>query len=387
MMEADHDDARSRTHVTERPTGPELSRVARAFQSARGIDGDADWAELALIRMVFEDVRIDVAERQLTDAAATVSEAQESPKALFGRPSEWADLQAEELREAGLDVFEDPLVMGLREGVVTTLGVASGLSALFFLSQLLDLLFGGDAGPTDLTIGFALMPLLLAALLVVLIAVYKRAVARFRFPIVVALCAAVVVLGAGGAASILMLLGQRGPDIHLAWSWSILLVPVYAALTWVVAKLWRVPADGAGEGDVLTPQQILDSAHLDDGAWTARARAALRRRDDLTDARVDAALTEARAHAAEAGSSLLEEFGSPEGYALRFPKDPRTVARRMTVLFAVLALLWLALALANAADAGWALSWSVAPPALLVIVCGAQAVGHAKTWRRAVRAS
>ncbi|MBK0330842.1 hypothetical protein I8D64_05440 [Brachybacterium sp. MASK1Z-5] len=373
--------------MTERPTGPELSRVARAFQSARGIDGDADWAELALIRMVFEDVRIDVAEKQLMDAAATVSEAQESPKPLFGRPSEWADQQAEELREVGLDVFEDPLVMGLREGAVTTLGVASGLSALFFLSQLLDLLFGGDAGPTDLTIGFALMPLLLAALLVVLIAVYKRTVARFRFPIVVALCAAVVVLGAGGAASILMLLEQRSPDVHLTCGWSILLVPLYAALTWVVAKLWRAPADAPGHEENLTPQQILDSAHLDDNAWTARARAALRRRDDLTDARVDAALTEARAHAAEAGSSLLEEFGSPEGCSLKIPKDPRTVARRMTVFFAVLALLWLALALANAADAGWALSWSVAPPALLVIVCGAQAVWHARTWRRAVRAS
>ncbi|WP_152352421.1 hypothetical protein [Brachybacterium subflavum] len=384
MTAADHDGSRSRTPVTERPTGPELGRVVQAFRSARGVDADADWAELAFVRMVFEDVRIDVAEKQLVDAAATVREAQESPKTLFEAPSEWADQQVEDLRGAGLDVFEDPLIMGPRESVVAALGIASGLSALFFLSQLLDLLFGGD-GPADLTIGFALMPLLLAVLIVVLIGVFKRAVARFRFPVVIALCAAVVVLGAGGAASILVPLGQEGTDIRLAWGWSILLVPVYAALAWMVAKLWRAPADGSAGEEALTPQQVLDAAHLDDDAWTSRARAALRRRDDLTDARVDTAITEAHAHAAETGSTLLEEFGTPEGYALKIPKDPRTVARRMTVFYAVLALLWLALALANAADARWVLSWAIAAPALLVIVCGAQAVGHARTWRRSVR--
>jgi hypothetical protein len=381
---ADHDGSLSHTPVTERPTGPELGRVAHAFRSARGIDADADWAELAFVRMVFGDVRIDVAEKQLVDAAATVREAQEAPKSLFGAPSEWADQQVEDLRGAGFDVFEHPLIMGPRESAVTALGVASGLSALFFLSQLLHLLFGGD-GPADLTIGFALMPLLLAVLIVVLIAVFKRAVARFRFPIVIALCAAVVALGAGGAASILMPLGQEGAGLRLAWGWGILLVPAYAALAWVVAKLWPAPADGTADEEALTPQQVLDAAHLDDDAWTSRARAALRRRDDLTDARVDTAITEARAHAAEAGATLLEEFGSPEGYALKIPKDPRTVARRMTVFYAVLALLWLALALANAAGAGWVLSWAVAAPALLVIVCGAQAVGHARTWRRSVR--
>ncbi|UEJ84269.1 hypothetical protein Bra3105_08170 [Brachybacterium halotolerans subsp. kimchii] len=385
--------------MTERPTGPELGRVAEAFHAARGVETDADWAELALVRLVFGDVRIDVVEQVLTEAAGTVREAQESPAELFGAPSEWADQQAEQLREAGLDVFEDPLIMGWREGVLTTLGLASGLSALFFLSQLLDLLVGSESGPTDVTAGFALMPLLLSAMLVVVIAVYKRAVARFRFPIVVALCAAVVVLGAGGVASIIVPLAREGADARLAWGWSILLVPLYAALCWVVAKLWRAPAQGPGDregrGDAkgredveaLTPQQILDSAHLDDEDWVRRARAALRRRDDFTDPRIDAVLTEAQAHAAESGAPLVEEFGSPEGYAQKLPKDPRTIPRRMTLFYAVLALLWLALALADAAGAGWHVGWSVAAPAVLAVAFGAMAVGRARAWHRVGRSS
>lgn len=92
-------------------------------------------------------------------------------------------------------------------------------------------------GPTGLSPGFAVLPLLIAAALMLLITVFKRATPRFRFPVVIALCAGTVVLASAGIAGILAPLAQS--DLEAGWLWTILLVPPYAVLAWTIATLWR----------------------------------------------------------------------------------------------------------------------------------------------------
>lgn len=364
----------------ERPAGPELARIHDALFAARHEEADVEWADRAFVHMGFAAVRLDQVELLLSEVAAAVRASQEGPQDLFGDPTDWADERMRELRESGLDVFEDSLLMGPREFTTTTFGLASGLSALFFLSQLLDLVLGGEEGPTGLSPGFAVLPLLIAAALMLLITVFKRATPRFRFPVVIALCAGTVVLASAGIAGILVPLAQSG--LEAGWLWTILLVPLYAVLAWTIATLWRAPKNSSPPP--LTMRQILDSADLNDSAWVQRARAALRHRGDLSDARIDAALDEARGHAADSGSSLLGEFGSPEGYAQKLPRDRATIPRRMTLFYAVLAVLWLVLAVVHASDAHWTATGSLVAPAALMLLCAGWAVGSARAWRREV---
>ncbi len=63
----------------DRPAGPELARVHEAFFRARTHESDVDWAEGAFVRLVMDDVRIDVAEQLLIDAAETVRDVQIDP--------------------------------------------------------------------------------------------------------------------------------------------------------------------------------------------------------------------------------------------------------------------------------------------------------------------
>ena len=58
------------------PAGPELERIRHAFLSARDEPVDPRWAENALVAMVFADVRIDVAEERLVEAATLVQQSQ-----------------------------------------------------------------------------------------------------------------------------------------------------------------------------------------------------------------------------------------------------------------------------------------------------------------------
>src|SRR5699024_6662239 len=76
-------DPRSPTPA-DAPAGPELDRVRHAVFTARAVQEDPRWAEDALVAMVFSDVRIDVAEEHLVEAATLVQQSQESPEQLYG---------------------------------------------------------------------------------------------------------------------------------------------------------------------------------------------------------------------------------------------------------------------------------------------------------------
>ena len=76
-----------------------------------------------------------------------------------------------------------------------------------------------------------------------------------------------------------------------------------------------------------------------DVRWSLTLTEILRTRYAMSGARVRDIVAEAHAHAAESGSSVPEEFGTPEDYAARFAPDRARRARLTATLLAVLALL------------------------------------------------
>src|SRR5699024_4342793 len=162
----------------------------------------------------------------------------------------------------------------VREGVLLVLGIAAGLSALFVASDVLSLLLG-TGSRKGLTAGLAVAPLLLSAVLVALIRVHAWASPRFAFPVMVLWCALVLALGA-----------------------------VYGLAAYLRAQGWR-PRPAAARP--LTVPEVLAGGDVDDEEWLQRARAVLRERADLPEARISGALREAQEHAADHGTRLLEE--------------------------------------------------------------------------------
>ena len=359
------------------PAGPELDRVRRAFLAARGVEDDPRWAESALVTMVFADVQIDVAEETLVDAAALVQHSQESPEQLYGPPDRWASETAQSLRDSGLAAFEDPLPRGLRGSVLTVFGVAAGLSALFVVHDLLSLLVGIRSGQ-GLTLGLAVAPLLLSTTIIILWRVYTGASRRLAFPAVVALSVLVLAACAGATAAVIMPLGQTEPVAGRGW--MVALVPLYGLIAVLLARLWPAPSSAP---QPLTVPEVLAGGAVDDEQWLRRARGALRERGDLPEKRISAALREARDHAADHGTRLLEEFSSPEEYARSLPRDPRVKPRRMTLLYGALALCWLVTGVLNVAEERWEPSWDQSPFAALVLISLWLAGTHARSWRAA----
>ncbi|MGO1480744.1 MAG: hypothetical protein ACTHWF_06435 [Brachybacterium sp.] len=361
------------------PAGPELDQVRHAFLTARGDQDDPRWAETALVALVFADVRIDAAEACLIGAAGLVQQSQESPEQLYGPAREWAAEQVESLRGNGQEVFEDPLRFDLRESVLTVLGLAAGLSALFVASDLLWLLLGSGSAK-GLTAGLALAPLLLSAVLVALIRVYSWSSRRFAFPVVVLWCALLLAVCSGGTAAVIVPLGQT-ELLGSRW-WMIALVGVYGLAAYLVATVWR-PRPAAPRP--LTVPEVLAGGDVGDQEWLERARAVLRERGDLPEKRISAVLREAKDHAADRDARLLEEFSSPEEYARSLPRDPRVKPRRMTLLYGAVAVGWAATGCLVGAEDGWEPGWRLGLFAVLVVLCLWSAWMHARDWRAAAR--
>lgn len=354
----------------------EKDHLRAAYLTARQEPADADWAEHALVTLVFAGVQIDVAEETLLDTVELVQDSREGPEDLYGPARDWALQQIEVMQSEGLEAFDDPLRMGPRDATVFTLGWASALSAVLVASNLLDLLPGREVG--DLTVGLALMPLLLSAAIVALICVYKRASRRFPFPVTAALAVLTLAITSVTAALIIMPLGQTGPRIT-GW-WAALLIPGYGILCWTTAKLWRGPQ---ADPVPVTVGTILDASSVTDEAWLDRARATLRERGEMSERRISAVLHEAEDHARDHGRTLVAEFSSPEGYARSLPREPHIRPRRMTFLYGTLSLLWLALGASVAATADELQPWRLLTFVILVLLCAWETSRHARQWRDA----
>ncbi len=320
--------------------------ITSEFTAARGQQEDGRWADRALSRLLLDAVRPDVAERAVRGVLPVVVDSGESPRDLFGEPRDWADDQRELWREEGGDVGEPTESMTPRGAIVGSFVGASIFTAMFAVVSLLR---------GELTIAYSpalvALPPLLSAGVVTTGAVYESVKTRRSFRAAV-LAAAGFVVGSAAAIAGFLFAVRDVVVAERSVFWHLVLAAGWAVLAWVVDRLWprraREPASSA-----------LDAEWSDD-AWFASLAHELRRRDDMTDARVAEILRESRDHVAESGTSAVREFGPPRSYAGRFDRDRRIAARRSAYLWTVLTLLPLSLLFGDFLEQGW--RWAVLDP-------------------------
>ena len=321
--------------------------ISSEFTAARGQQEDGRWAERALSRLLLDDVRPDVAERAVREVLPVVADSGESARELFGEPQDWADDQCEAWQAEGGDVAVPPDPMTPRAAVIGSLVGASLLTAMFAVVSVLR-------GELTITYSPALvaLPLLLSVGVVTMNAVYETVKTRRSFRAAVFVAAGSAVGSAAVIAAVLFtvrdVLTAEGSVL-----WHLALAAGWAGLAWAADRLWPRRARDLDDADVT-------GAWSDDEAWFAVLAHELRRRDDMTDARVAEIVGESRDHVAETGLNAVREFGSPRSYAGRFDRDRRIAARRSAYLWTVLTLLPLSLQLGDLLEQGW--RWSVLDP-------------------------
>lgn len=342
-----------------------LTDLADRFADARGVPADAEWARLAAARLVLEGVRVELARRALDDALEQVAESGEGPEELYGAPLTWVRGQREQWREDGVPVSEAPGVTPARELVLGTLVGAASIAVLLFLVRVL-----GWQWRESYTWPLLLAPVLLAGAGQVVRAVHEHALrAGSQRTAVLAALGALLVLAVGIAA---FFLGTRDALVVEASTLGLLVsAAVHATLAIVVGRLWPerdAPPVGGDDGD--------------DDTWFGELAAALRQRGDMTDRRVRQVLAETRAHAAESGVPVAEEFGPAAGYAARFPADEPVAARRRAWFTTAVAVVPAGFLVAYVVEEGWRWGTPHLSTLLWLLLAGGLAVS---AWRRVLR--
>lgn len=240
--------------------------------------------------------------------------------------------------------------------------LASVASVLAFVLTLL-----AEGLTADLSLGLLLLPAVIGVGGVGVFWTWDRLQRRLASVVAFGM---VLVLACGFIALVALTMLSLGEIVYPGVSTLLWLVPaaVYAALAWLAARI--LPDASADQG--ATPQT--------DDEWAARLAYLLRSRADVPEHRVTEAVAEARAHAADSGRTLAEEFGSPASYAARIPRDRVHRARSRAAVLTVAMALTLGLlfgVLVPSGDASW-VHW--------LIVAGA-AVAAGVAWADALKAA
>lgn len=344
-------------------TDDRIPALLDRFVAARGLESDRRWAEEALARFLMDDVREDVMVRELAEAAAVVEGSGTRPDKLFGPPADWARSRRDELAGEGQVVLET-------EPPLTWRSVPSNaliISALFSIP--FALVFAVRDGLTvDFSWAHLLVPLVLGSLMAVVVTLWSRTIVRRTFRVSVAIVVGAVLVLATGAGFLLPTLA----DLHLftgSVAWHLAIVAGYLALG--VLGFLLLPTDETAKE---FEQQIPD-----DGTWALVLGGTLRGRLGYSDERARQVVEEARAHAAASGSSLSEEFGTPQEYAARFQPDTRRRDRLYAVLLTLVAAYWMGMLgfkwLAPQESVEW---WRIFGAVLFPVLAGWQ-------WRLALR--
>ncbi|SJN21953.1 hypothetical protein FM125_03870 [Micrococcus lylae] len=305
-------------------SGASISRALRdlvdSFADVRGREEDADWARRADGNLAVAQVTPAHRHRLLARAHSVAVEAQESLDELFGLPEDWAAEVQEEAAAEGTSLTDSSATSAAD---VFSVGfvLASVASVLALVLTLI-----ADGLTTDLSLGLLLLPAVIGLGGVGVFWAWDRL--QRRLASVVAFGVVLVLAGALIALTALVMLAL-GEVLFAGISSFLWLAPaaVYAALAWLAAR--ALPDAAADQG--ATPQT--------DDEWAARLAYLLRSRADVPEHRVTEAVAEARAHTAESGATLAEEFGSPASYAARIPHDRVHHARnRAAVLTVAMAL-------------------------------------------------
>ncbi|MGO0576044.1 hypothetical protein [Ornithinimicrobium panacihumi] len=296
-------------------TNDTLDTVLSGFAKARGVEADEEWAAVAATRMTLDDVNQDLARDGLAEALELVRQTQESPEELFGDAREWARSQVKQWRVDGEPV--EPLEPDTSWRLVPT--VSAVTAAIISVVLLVALMLGGE-WRFDYTWGALLLPTIAALTTVVGLTVFEHTLERARR--LLAAGAALLVVAAGVALmTTLFMVGNDHPIGEGSLWWFGVLAMVHAAVAWLFAKV--IP-DAPRRG-IRGP--------LPDDEWERQVAGILRLRVELPEGRVRQHLEEAKAHAAQSGRSLHEEFGAPNSYASRFPRDRGSAERRRLWLY------------------------------------------------------
>lgn len=293
-----------------------MDEVLGGFAQARGVAADEEWAAVVVTRTLIRDVNQDVVREGLREALDVVRQSQESPEELFGDPREWADVKVEEWRAEGAPVEQAEPDTSWREVPVVTMVTGTIISLL-----LLVLLLVQGRWRLDFTWGTLLLPTISALATLGALTLFERVLQHARR--LVAAAAGLVVVAVGVAVlATLFYLGQDQPVFRGSVWWFAAIAAGHAVLAWVLAKV--VPD---------RPQSHADRTATTDDEWERQVAGILRLRVELPEGRVRQHLEEAKAHAAQSGRSLHEEFGAPNSYASRFPRDRGSAERRRLWLY------------------------------------------------------
>ncbi|WP_291277527.1 hypothetical protein [Galactobacter sp.] len=356
---------------------PVFDQVAEMFRQAGGTEDDQEWADAAATELLWKQAKEPYIQAVMGMAAQALHESGEPARAAFGDAKAWAHEQIAWLKSEGLDAFDSTRgPLSLRTCVEHCLWGAAWFSFVLFANALLNLLPGRTQW--DFNPLIATLPLMLAALCTLVYGIYAAVRPRRRFAAAVAIAVVVAVLGATLMAGFLIMLQDSGPE--WPWLWIAALIPFYAVLAWAVGRVW--PESSRTSDDV---EQSLALSDPDPVEWTCRLQAALRSRDDLSDAAIDTAVGEAHAHLDDSGRGAAEEFGSPEGYANTVRADPRVRPRRKMLLYGSMIAIWLVLLISEASEHGLSPSWPLFTYAALVLLSIWYWTGAYRDWRRAVR--
>lgn len=341
--------------MTSPHTTPGLDVILNGFADARGAREDEEWASTALVLLTLDDVADGAARRELARVLATVRETGEGPADLYGTPRDWVQQVRHDAAEAGEPLVDSTPDSRWRDLPVIGFVLAAGISVLFGIVWLLR-----DGLTTDHSWGLLLAPGAMGLTGVLVHTVWERLLRRTsRVP---------ATLGAGAALA--------GAVVLLAWYltqvnagtvlftgstfWLFALAPAYGALAWVFERV--LPETGRARGAAgsgRTPRSAGaddDIAPLSDDAWAGEVAGTLRLRLDLPEARVREIVREARAHGAASGRPLAEEFGTPQRYASRFPRDT-AAARRRTAWFQTGLMALVLVVVASTAASGESVPW------------------------------
>ncbi|TFH98538.1 hypothetical protein [Micrococcus lylae] len=306
----------ARRSASGAPVSRALRDLVDSFADVRGREEDADWARRADGNLAVAQVTPAHRHRLLARAHSVAVEAQESLDELFGLPEDWAAEVQEEAAAEGTSLTDSSATSAAD---VFSVGfvLASVASVLALVLTLI-----ADGLTTDLSLGLLLLPAVIGLGGVGVFWAWDRL--QRRLASVVAFGVVLVLAGALIALTALVMLAL-GEILFAGISSFLWLAPaaVYAGLAWLAAR--ALPDAAADQG--ATPQT--------DDEWAARLAYLLRSRADVPEHRVTEAVAEARAHTAESGTTLAEEFGSPASYAARIPRDRVHHARNRAAVLTV----------------------------------------------------
>ncbi len=324
-----------------------LAAVLDEFEDARGVALDGLWAHAVAWRLMRRDVEPAQVCDGLEEALRLVRDTHEAPEVLFGEPAEHADALYDRWVEEGRLHLWDASRMTWRE--VPSSGLA--WAAYVVLAFMAIFLVKGETSRTW-TFGMILLPVGIGFATVAVAACWDSLL-RTRGQV----GAAVGTAAAGGTLAMAMSFANEWSKAHPFGAASVWwYVPVAAACA-LLSTVWRRWL----QSRPVAPAP--SSADVDN--WSRELAAILRSRHSMSDVRVRTIIGDAHAHAADAGRSVQEEFGTPTAYAARFEPDLLRRSRLTAVFWLVIAVLWLV-------PLTWGFSWGNVAAALL---CGGLARG------------